>query len=50
MGRAARKGGITTQGRDLPHLQDNVREAVACHFEDSKAPRSIRLHFVQDPA
>ena len=43
------KGGISTQGRDLRELQDNVTEAVACHFDDGKAPRSIRLHFVQDP-
>ena len=43
------KGGISTQGRDLRELQDNVKDAVACHFDDGKAPRSIRLHFVQDP-
>ena len=43
------KGGITTQGRDLRELQENVTEAVACHFENGKAPRAIRLHFVQDP-
>jgi predicted RNase H-like HicB family nuclease len=43
------QGGITTQGRDLRELQDNVREAVACHFGDGQAPRAIRLHFVDDP-
>jgi hypothetical protein len=42
-------GGITTQGRDLGELQANVREAVRCHFGKSKAPRTIRLHFVNDP-
>jgi predicted RNase H-like HicB family nuclease len=26
------KGGITTQGRDLRELQDNIKEAVRCHF------------------
>jgi len=43
------KGGITTQGRGLRELQDNVREAVSCYFDEGKAPRSIRLHFVHDP-
>ena len=43
------KGGITAQGLDLRELQENVTEAVACHFENGKAPRAIRLHFVQDP-
>ena len=43
------KGGITTQGRDLRELEANAREAVACYFDEGKAPRSIRLHFVNDP-
>jgi predicted RNase H-like HicB family nuclease len=42
-------GGITTQGKDLAELQDNVKEAVHCHFEAKRPPRSIRLHFVDDP-
>jgi len=42
-------GGITTQGRDLRELQDNVREAVACHFEPGRGPRKVRLHFAIDP-
>ena len=43
------KGGITTQSRHLCELQDNVTEAVACYFDEGKAPRAIRLHFVKDP-
>jgi hypothetical protein len=43
------KGGITTQGRDLRELQENVRESVLCHFEEGNTPRAIRLHFVNDP-
>lgn len=43
------KGGITTQGRDLRELQDNVREAVRCHFGNGKTPPRIRLHFAEDP-
>jgi predicted RNase H-like HicB family nuclease len=41
-------GGITTQGHALQELQDNVREAVRCHFDQGKMPREIRLHFVHD--
>ena len=42
-------GGITTQGKDLHDLQDQVIEAVAVHFDESEAPPHIRLHFVSDP-
>jgi predicted RNase H-like HicB family nuclease len=42
-------GGITTQGRDLRDLQQQVTEAVAAHFDEGMAPRRIRLHFVSDP-
>jgi predicted RNase H-like HicB family nuclease len=42
-------GGITTQGHDLSELQAMVREAVLCHFDEGKAPKRIRLHFVNDP-
>ena len=37
------QGGITTQGRDLRELQDNVKEAVLCHFEPGDGPSAIRL-------
>ena len=43
------QGGITTQGKDLRELEQNVREAVTCHFENGKLPGRIRLHFVNDP-
>jgi hypothetical protein len=29
-------------------LRSNVREAVACHFEEGQGPKVIRLHFVRD--
>ena len=41
-------GGITTQGKNLQELQDNVREAVRCHFTSTEMPREIRLHFIDD--
>jgi predicted RNase H-like HicB family nuclease len=39
---------IFTQAETLDELRKNVREAVACHFEDGAGPRVIRLHFVRD--
>ncbi|HXM43221.1 MAG TPA: hypothetical protein VN924_18435 [Bryobacteraceae bacterium] len=42
-------GGITTQGRDLQDLQQQVSEAVETHFDQGQAPHRIRLHFVNDP-
>ena len=42
-------GGITTQGKDLRELQEQVQDAVRCHFDRGEAPRRIRLHFVSDP-
>ena len=44
-----RKGGITTRGKDLRELEQNVREAVRCHFENGTLPARIRLHFINDP-
>ena len=42
-------GGITTQGQDLTELQEMVKDAVLCHFDEGKAPEMIRFHFVDDP-
>ena len=42
-------GGITTQGKDLRELQEQIRDAVHCHFDPGGVPRRIRLHFVNDP-
>jgi len=39
---------IFTQGETLEELREMVRDAVKCHFDDSSAPRIIRLHFVKD--
>ena len=41
-------GGITTQGASMDELRGNIREAVACHFEEEEAPARIRLHFAGD--
>ena len=41
--------GIHTQGGSLEEVRANVREAVACYYDEgAKAPAVIRLHFVRD--
>ena len=45
----AGEGGITTQGKDLRELQEQVADAVRCHFEPQGIPRKMRFHFEADP-
>jgi hypothetical protein len=41
--------GIHTEADTLPKLRENIREAVACYFNESTDPVGvIRLHFVRD--
>jgi hypothetical protein len=39
---------IFTEANDLADLHDKVRDAVHCHFDEGKAPKIIRLHFVRE--
>jgi hypothetical protein len=39
---------IFTEADDLDDLHKNVRDAVACHFEEHERPALIRLHFVKE--
>jgi hypothetical protein len=39
---------IFTEADDLVTLKEMVRDAVRCHFDEGKAPRVVRLHFVRD--
>jgi hypothetical protein len=39
---------IFTEADTLEALRQQVREAVNCHFDEGKAPKVIRLHFVRD--
>ena len=39
---------IFTEAESMDELRMNVRDAVACHFEDGQTPPLIRLHFVRD--
>jgi hypothetical protein len=38
---------IYTEADTMDELRGQVRDAVACHFDEGKAPRLIRLHFVR---
>jgi hypothetical protein len=39
---------IFTEAETLDELHVNVRDAVRCHFDEGKAPKMIRLHFVHE--
>jgi hypothetical protein len=39
---------IFTEAETLPRLREQVRDAVQCHFDEGKAPKVIRLHFVRE--
>jgi hypothetical protein len=39
---------IFTEADTLEELRRNVLDAVQCHFDDGKAPKVIRLHFVRE--
>ncbi len=39
---------IFTEADTLDELRTQVREAVACHYENHQAPAIIRLHIVRD--
>lgn len=39
---------IFTEADTLDELRSQVRDAVACHFEDDLRPQVIRLHIVHD--
>jgi hypothetical protein len=39
---------IFTEADDLGGLQEQVRDAVLCHFEDDERPKLVRLHFVRE--
>jgi hypothetical protein len=39
---------IFAEADTLDALRQEVRDAVNCHFDEGKAPKVIRLHFVRD--
>ena len=39
---------IFTEADDIYSLHSQVRDAVRCHFDEEKIPRTIRLHFTHE--
>lgn len=39
---------IFTEAENLSDLHAQVRDAVQCHFDEGKAPKVVRLHFVRE--
>ena len=39
---------VFTEGDTPEELEENVRDAVRCHFDDEDRPQIIRLHYVRD--
>ncbi len=39
---------IFTEADTIEELQNQIRDAVKCHFEDGKTPKVIRLHHVRE--
>jgi dephospho-CoA kinase len=39
---------IFTEADDLASLEEQVRDAVRCHFDEGQAPKVVRLHFVRE--
>ncbi len=39
---------VFTEADDIESLHQKVRDAVSCHFDESGAPKMIRLHFVKE--
>ena len=39
---------IFTESDTLDGLRSVIKDAVACHFEDTERPKIIRLHFVRE--
>jgi len=39
---------IFTEAENLDDLKINIKEAVACHFEEGEMPKIIRLHYIKE--
>lgn len=39
---------IFTEADNFDQLKQNIRGAVACHFEENDMPKLIRLHYVKE--
>jgi predicted RNase H-like HicB family nuclease len=39
---------IFTEADTLDDLKQNIRESVACHFEEGEIPKIIRFHYIKE--
>lgn len=39
---------IFTEADSLDELKKNIRESIACHFEEGEKPKIIRLHYIKE--
>lgn len=39
---------IFTEADDLDSLKKNIKDAVACHFDEGEMPKIIRLHYIKE--
>ncbi|HEY2093136.1 MAG TPA: 2-oxoisovalerate dehydrogenase [Thermoanaerobaculia bacterium] len=39
---------IFTEADDVAGIEENVRDAVRCHFDEGSLPQVIRLHFTRE--
>jgi len=39
---------IFTEADNVETLEENVRDAVRCHFDERNMPRVVRLHFTRE--
>lgn len=39
---------IFTEAENVDDLKKNIKEAVACHFEETEMPKIIRVHYIKE--
>ncbi len=39
---------IFTEAETWSDLQQQIRDSVLCHFDEGRAPKLVRLHYVRD--
>jgi len=39
---------IFTEADDLETLEQSLRDAITCHFDETERPKFIRLHFSRE--
>jgi hypothetical protein len=39
---------IFTEADTMADLQESIRDAVRCHYDEGQSPKVIRLHYVRE--